>query len=146
MKFWKILGFAALAAGLTPYKVEKNEETGENNYQALLWKGTTRTDSDGKHIDINLNEGSLTTKVKSAVEKQKETHLFTDELSVEYSAGDVADKVAEAAGDAAAEVEKIAEQVADAAEDKVEELSDKAEEIVDKVENAVEDTTENAGE
>ena len=34
--FWKVLGIAALAVGLTPYKVEKDEETGDNRYQALL--------------------------------------------------------------------------------------------------------------
>jgi len=120
--FWKVLGFAALAAGLTPYKVEKNEVTGENSYQALLWKGSTRSDSDGKHIDINLNEGTLTAKVKEAVDKQKETHLFTDELSVEYSAGDAVDtvkdaaeNVAEAAEEAAAEVKDIADDIAEAA-------------------------------
>ena len=29
MKFWKVLSAAALVAGLAPYKVEKDEETGK---------------------------------------------------------------------------------------------------------------------
>ena len=40
-KFWKVLGLGALVAGLTPYKVEKDEETGEKSYQALLWRITS---------------------------------------------------------------------------------------------------------
>lgn len=156
--FWKVLGFAALAAGLTPYKVEKNEETGENSYQALLWKGTSKDGEDGRHIDINLNEGTLTSKVKGAVEKQKEAHLFSDELSVEYTSGDLeetaeeaagaADKVAaaaEAADEAAAAAEEAAE-AADEASAAAEETAAVAEEAAAEAAEAVEEAAEKAGE
>ena len=117
--FWKVLGFAALAAGLTPYKVEKDEETGESSYQALLWRGSSKPgEGDSKReILINLGEGTLTSKVLDAVEKKKEAHLFSDELSVEYSVDDddVADDVAAAAEEAAAAAEEAVAAVEDAA-------------------------------
>ena len=45
-KIWKILGAAALVAGLTPYRVEYDIETDEKTFQALLWKLTTRPSAD----------------------------------------------------------------------------------------------------
>ena len=86
-KFWKILGLGALAVGLTPYKVEKNEETGENSYQALLWRITSAPGSgdNKREININLGEGTLTSMLAGAAGKKEEPHLFSDELSVEYT-------------------------------------------------------------
>lgn len=87
-KFWKILGLGALVAGLTPYKVEKNEETGENSYQALLWRITSAPGSgeNKREIGIDLGEGTLTAKLMGNTRKAEESHLFSDELSVEYTA------------------------------------------------------------
>lgn len=84
--FWKLLG-ATLAIGLTPYKVEKNEETGEKSYQALLWRITSAPgENEGHEININLGEGTLTSKLAEVIEKNgEETHLFSDELCVEYT-------------------------------------------------------------
>lgn len=128
--FWKVLGFSALAAGLTPYKVEKNEETGESTYQALLWRGSTKPGEGGskREVLINLAEGTLTGKVMDALEKKKEAHLFSDELSVDYHSVDEDDAdVAAAVEDAAAAVEDaadtVAEKVADAAEDAAAEVA-----------------------
>lgn len=111
--FWKVLGFAALAAGLTPYKVDKNEETGESSYQALLWHGSSKPGEEGgkREVLINLGEGTLTSKILDAVEKKKEAHLFSDELSVEYHGSDEEDvsfEVVDEAEDAAAESEDVA--------------------------------------
>ena len=136
--FWKVLGFAALAAGLTPYKVEKDEETGENSYQALLWRGTSKPgEGDTKRdILINLGEGTLTSRIMDAVDKKKEAHLFSDELSVEYTTGDLKEAAAEAgeaaieAAEAATEaLEKAAEaeEAAIAAEEAAAEAEEKAE-------------------
>ena len=86
--FWKLLGVAALAAGLTPYKIEKNEETGENSYQALLWRITSepsQIEGEKRQIGINLGEGTLTSKLWELAEKKDEPHLFSDELCVEYT-------------------------------------------------------------
>ena len=139
-KFWKVLGLGALAAGLTPYKVEKNAETGENSYQALLWRITSAPVGEDKKIDIgiNLGEGTLTSKLMDIVEKKEEPHLFSDELSVEYHAGDakdavedLAEKAADAAEDVADAVEDVAEKVADAAEEAAEKAADAVEKAID---------------
>ena len=90
--FWKLLG-ATLAIGLTPSKVEKNEETGEKSDQALLWRITSAPgESEGqREIGINLGEGTLTGKLADVIEKKnEETHLFSDELCVEYTGAPVA--------------------------------------------------------
>lgn len=135
-KFWKVLGLGALAAGLTPYKVEKNEETGEKSYQALLWRITSSPAGDDKKIDIgiNLGEGTLTSKLMDIVEKKEEPHLFSDELSVEYHAG----SAVEAAEDLAEKAADVAEDVADAVEDAAEKVADAAEEAAEKAADAVE--------
>lgn len=48
-KFVKILGTVAALAALTPYRVEKNEETQELTVQALVWKAAARPNNEGKH-------------------------------------------------------------------------------------------------
>ena len=138
--FWKILGLGALAAGLTPYKVEKNGETGENSYQALLWRITSapsQEEGEKRRIDINLGEGTLTSKLMEAMEKKDEPHLFSDELSVEYHAGDTADAIKDMAEKAADAAEDVAEKVAGAAEEAAEKAADVVEDTVDAVEKAI---------
>ena len=145
-KFWKILGLGALAVGLTPYKVEKNEETGESSYQALLWRiSSTPGEGENKRaIDINLGEGTLTSKLLSAVEKAEEPHLFSDELCVEYNGGEagVAEAVEEAAEAAAEAVEETAEAVEEAVEEAAEAAAEAVEETVEAVEEAEEPKAE----
>lgn len=95
--FWKVLGAAALAVGLTPYKVEKNEETGASSYQALLWRITSEpshAEGETRQIGINLSEGTLTSKLWEMVEKKEEPHLFSDELCVEYTGVPVTEETA----------------------------------------------------
>lgn len=143
-KFWKILGLGALAAGLTPYKVEKNEETGENSYQALLWRITsTPSEEEGekRRIDINLGEGTLTSRLMEAMDRKDEPHLFSDELSVEYHTADAVD-IAETvitAGEAAGTEEEAAAAAGEAAE-----ATDAANETADVPADAA--GTETAGE
>lgn len=140
-KFWKVLGLGALAAGLTPYKVEKNEETGENSYQALLWRITSapgEEEGEKRRIGINLGEGTLTSKLMEAMEKKDEPHLFSDELSVEYHTGDAADAIEDLAEKAA----DVAENVADAAENAAEKAADIAEKAIEKAEDAAKDAAE----
>lgn len=112
-KFWKLLGVTALAVGLTPYKVEKDPETGENSYQALLYRLTSAPGQgeDKWDIGINLGEGTLTSKLMSAVEKE-EPHLFSDELCVEYTGVPVVPDEAPAEPAAPAEPEAPAEDAA----------------------------------
>ena len=129
-KFWKILGLGALAVGLTPYKVEKNEETGEKSYQALLWRITSAPAGEDKKIDIgiNLGEGTLTSKLMNAAERKDETHLFSDELCVEYAGGEAVEAAeaeepeapAEAEAPAAPEESAMPEEPAEPEEPKAE--------------------------
>jgi hypothetical protein len=135
-KFWKILGLGALAAGLTPYKVEKNAETGENSYQALLWRITSAPGENGdkRAIDINLGEGTLTSKLLTAAEKKNEPHLFSDDLSVEYAVPVVEDMAAaaeEVKENVAEAVEQAAEKAGEVVEEAVETVAEAAEEIAD---------------
>ena len=117
--FWKVLGVAALAVGLTPYKVEKDEERGEKRYQALLWQATVSSgEGEEKKVDVNLG-------FKSPADK--EAHLFSDELSVEYSSGDLLDAVEDAAEKAAETVQEAKEAVCDAVETACEAVEDAAE-------------------
>lgn len=144
--FWKVLGFAALVAGLTPYKVNKDEETGENSYQALLWRGSTKPgEGEGKReVLINFGEGTLTGKVLDAIEKKEEAHLFSDELSVDYHSADEEDSVD--AEDAAAVVEEAADAVEDAADAIEDVVEDAVENIADAVEDAAADAEDTASE
>ncbi len=129
-KFWKILGLGALAVGLTPYKVEKNEETGEKSYQALLWRITSAPAGEDKKIDIgiNLGEGTLTSKLMNAAERKDEPHLFSDELCVEYAGGEAVEAAeaeepeapAEAEAPAAPEESAMPEEPAEPEEPKAE--------------------------
>ena len=83
--FWKVLGAAALAIGFTPYRIEKNDETGERKFQALLWQATTTPrEGDWDALDINLG-----LKLPGAAEE--EPHLFSDELCVEYTGAPVSE-------------------------------------------------------
>lgn len=79
-KFLKILGTTALIAGLTPYRVEKNKETGEYKVKALLWQAS-------KKPGANEEKDTLTVKFFTfgREEEEEETHIFSDELTVDYS-------------------------------------------------------------
>lgn len=144
--FWKVLGVAALAVGLTPYKVEKDEETGENKYQALLWQAK-REKKDGENEKGELN---ITLGFYSPFQQQEEAHLFSEDLSVEYAvpkaqeaAETVLDTVKETAEKAADAVEDAVENVAGAVEDAAGELKEKAEAAAEAASEAVEEAAEN---
>ena len=75
----KFLGITALAVGLTPYRVETDEETGDKTIQALFWKATygNRPENQGLSLDFGFF---------SPMER-KEPHLYADELVVHYHNG-----------------------------------------------------------
>ena len=85
---WKLLGAAALAVGLTPYHVEKSDETGETKYQALLWQAT-KTPGEGEKGTLDINIG-----FKMPDSEEEEVHLFSDELCVEYTGTPVTEEPA----------------------------------------------------
>lgn len=76
----KVFGTAAVIAGLTPYRVTKNERTGEKKIRALFWEVTSGK-SDDIVRDISVNVGFFSPLVRD----DDEAHLFADELTVEYS-------------------------------------------------------------
>lgn len=53
-KLWKFLGVTALAAALVPYRVDKDEETGDLTLDALLWQGKRSVRDGEKHINVNF--------------------------------------------------------------------------------------------
>lgn len=81
-KLLTALGTAALIAGVTPYRYSKNEETGEQKIQALLWKAI-RTPQEGEKDKTTVNIGFI-----SPFERKKgEAEIFADGVTVEYGGG-----------------------------------------------------------
>lgn len=142
----KVLGAAAVVAGLTPYKVKKDEKTGEIKAKALLWNGsyTPATEENEKNISVNV---ALNIPGKDA---DDEAHIYTDDVTVSYSGEEApaaeeaapAEEAAEAAANAVEAVEEKVDEavkVAEAAEEKVEEMV-KAAEAAEEAPAAGEDT------
>ena len=76
-KLLTALGTAALIAGVTPYRYSKNEETGEQKIQALLWRAT-RTPRDGEKDKTVVNIGFI-----SPFERKKgESEICVDGVMV----------------------------------------------------------------
>ena len=81
-KLLTALGAAALVAGVVPYRYTKNEETGEEKIQALLWKAI-RTPVEGEKDKTTVNIGFI-----SPFERKKgEAEIFADGVTVEYGGG-----------------------------------------------------------
>ena len=76
---WKVLGAAALAAALTPYRVTADQDTGDVKLRALLWKATygRRPGNQGLNLDFGF----------FAPNEEEEPHLYADELVVHYHNG-----------------------------------------------------------
>lgn len=53
-KFWKFLGITALAAAVIPYRVNRDDETGDLTLEALLWQGKKSIRDGEKHINVNF--------------------------------------------------------------------------------------------
>ena len=78
----KMLGTAALIAGVVPYRYTKDEETGEQKIQALLWKAVRVPNGEEKDR-TTVNIGFI-----SPFEKEKgEPEIFTQGVVVEYGGG-----------------------------------------------------------
>ena len=68
----KVLGAAAAVAALTPYKVERDEDTGATTMRALLWsaKHTPATEETGRNVDVTIGLN---------LPRQAEAELFADD-------------------------------------------------------------------
>lgn len=55
---WKLLGAAAVAAAVVPYRVRKDKETGAREFSALLWQGRLDPGAGGEErprkLDISV--------------------------------------------------------------------------------------------
>ena len=78
-KIWKVLGVAALVAGLSPYRITTDDETEDIKLRALLWKGTygRRAGNQGLSLEVGFFPPN----------EEEEPHLFADELVVHYHNG-----------------------------------------------------------
>lgn len=129
----KVFGAAALVAGLTPYRITRDEETGEKKVRALFWEATSGPKTEGEEKDLTVHLGFF-----SPVEQEDdEPHFFADELTVEYTREETEAPKAEESAEAetaaadeapAAETAEAEEETAEAAEaEEAEEESEDAE-------------------
>lgn len=112
----KVFGAAALVAGLTPYRITRDEETGEKKVRALFWEATSGPKTEGEEKDLSVHLGFFS----PVAQDDDEPHFFADELTVEYTregSAPEAEETVEEEQAAAAEAEEApaAEEVEEAA-------------------------------
>ena len=130
----KVLGAAAAVAALTPYQVEKDEETGVTTMRALLWgaKYTPATGESGRGIDVTL--GPRAPKLP-----KDEAELYADdEPEAAVLDAETLQVIADEAQEAADEAQAIADEAQEAA-DEAQAIADEAQAIADEAAEA--DTT-----
>ena len=147
----KVLGAAAAVAALTPYQVEKDEETGVTKVKALLWsvKHTRAAEDAGRDIDVTFglnipgrkNEAELYADddPNAAVLGADELQVIADEAQ---EAADEAQAIADEAQEAADEAQAIADEAQEAADEaqaiagEAQETADTPDDDGDKIESA----------
>ncbi len=122
-KFWKVLGITAAVAALTPYRIYKDEETGEKKIEALLWRATTGTNEEEK-MTLDVSVG-----IQSPFAPKSEEPLFEEELVAEFEITDEDQSAGEAEdGEAPAEEPAAAQEEPEASEEEpAQEVEDPAE-------------------
>lgn len=124
MKFWKVLGIAALSAALVPYKVEKDKATKSVTLESLLLRvkaGRPEGSDEGAAIDVELLP--LIDRSKSCA-CQDAADPFAEDDGPVISVENVAEKVEETVEKAAEAVEDTVEKAAEALEDVAEQVKD----------------------
>lgn len=82
-KLYKFLGITAALAAITPYRLDKNEETQELTIQALLWKAAARPNDEGKHdvaVAIGLRHPETADMFSDAEPEEGEGYAVTVEI------------------------------------------------------------------
>ena len=141
-KVLKVLGAAAAVAALTPYQVEKDEETGVTSLKALIWgaRYTPATEEAGR--DLNLIFGLHIPKLPG---RKDESELFADnEPEAAVLDAEELQVLADEAQEAADEAQAIADEAQEAA-DEAQAIADEAQEAADKAQAIVEDVQDAAG-
>ncbi len=110
--FLKVLGTAAVLATIIPFSHKKDEESGQETYEALLWKAVSRPDPEAEN-KRKLETFSIGFRCPFGKDSE-EAHLFADELTVNYHTAPAAGGAAaeEAALEHAHEEEAAAEEAA----------------------------------
>jgi len=137
-KFLQFLGGAVVAASVIPYAWSKDEESGQQNFQALLWKASVRSQVEEGEKKLSVTFGFNNPFQAPAAEPlaEDEADLFADEEPVMHyqpvceceCSSECAEMNPQCCGEALADIaEDALEAVADAAEDAAEELTDPAE-------------------
>ena len=130
------VGAAVAVAGLTPYKVSKDQETGEVKATALLWNGSYVPATEDAARNVTVNVGlNIPGKAKG---EDDEAHLYTDDVTISY-----ADTPAAEAAEAAASETAPAEEAAPA-EESAEEAAPAEEEAAPAEEAPAEESAEEA--
>ena len=134
----KVLGAAAAVAALTPYQVEKDEETGVTTMKALLWgaKYTPATEETGRDVDVTIG--------LNIPGKKDEADLFADdEPEAAMLDADELQTIADEAQEAADEAQAIADEAQEAA-DEAQAIAEEAQEAADEAQALAEETQEAA--
>ena len=131
-KVLKVLGAAAAVAALTPYEVERDEETGVTKIKALLWgaKCTPAAEETGRNVDVTFG--------LNLPGREGEADLFADD-DPEAAVLDESELqiIADEAQEAADEAQAIADEAQEAA-DEAQAIADEAQEAADKAAEAAE--------
>lgn len=109
----KVFGAAALVAGLTPYRITRDEETGEKKVRALFWEATSGPNvEEGEEKALSVHLGFFS----PVAQEDDEPHFFADELTVEYTREESAPEAEEPAEEEKAPAEEAEAPAAEKAE------------------------------
>ena len=85
-KFLQFLGGAVVAASVIPYAWSKDEESGEQNFRALLWKASLRSEEGERKLDVQFGFNNPFRAAEEDLFVEDESDLFvTDEPIMEYT-------------------------------------------------------------
>jgi len=144
MKAWKAIGLAALAIGLAPYRIEKNEAEKSSLYESLLFRMKVKRPGpndveDAPQTEIEFIPVPRLTHPEDYVDDRLSDRI---EQGVEDLFGDDAEPVLTVVHQAADKVEDMVDKAKDAVEDFVD--SDAVKETVEKIEDAAFDAANHA--
>ena len=133
----KVLGAAAAVAALTPYKVERDEETGVTTMQALLWgaKYTPATEESGRGVDVTfgLNIPGGKDEAELYADDEPEAAVL-DESELQVIAGEAQEAAGEAQ-EAASEAQEATGEAQEAT-DEAQAIAGEAQEANDEAQEA----------
>lgn len=110
-KFLKVLGITAAVAALAPYRIGRDEETGEKKVEALLWRATATPGGGDERMSVDVSFG-----FQSPFAPKSGEPLFDEEPVAEFEVPAEDQIPAEPAGEEDAAESQTAETESQAAE------------------------------